>query len=336
MVAVLIASVVVIAAIPTAALAKSGDSQKNGLSRLAALKKKPGAGTRVTATDASCQGAPVRDFGAGAVCADTGFRRADILRFGNWGGVGQYKTDDYLGPEFVAAFGADNVCASVTGNSCVLTKSAAENYATIRDYIGGGRCEGIILVAALMNLGWLQPSSLIPSASRSSAIRPNDPTVLRNINYWWSTQFDQNVLKATGEIRDSGVQGIVQMLGSNLRSGIYGTMGIYSGKSGHAVLPVALLRDVSGSYAAVVYDSNTPGKFGRVLLDPAAGTWSYPLPGLGGSPKGWSGKSGTIDLTPMSSRPRTATCSFCGGKDASTTTVKTGPERVYAGSEILK
>lgn len=318
------------------ALAKSGDSsQKNGLARLAS-KKAAASGSHSAVSDANCPGSPVKEFGAGAVCADSGFRAKDIPAFTNWGGVGRYKGDDFLGPEFIAAFGAENVCASTAADNCVLSKSAADFYGTMRKYIASGRCEGIVMLAGLMSLGRVKPSLVSPGASVARAVRPTVSTVLRNINYWWSTQFDENVQAATADIRGKGIAEVIKLLGSNLRSGVYGTMGIYSGKSGHAILPIALLRDPAGPYVAVVYDSNSPGAFGRVTLDPVADRWTYPAPGLGGAAQGWSGKSGTIDLTPMSSRPTVAKCPSCDGKDASGVSVKNGPEHVYSGAEVLK
>lgn len=324
----------VLASSAAPAFAKAdGSSQKKGLSRLAAQGKKASS-SRSATSDATCPGTPVKEFGPGTVCADSGFRIRDMPRFANWDGLGRYKEDGYLGPEFVGLFGEENVCAVVEGDSCTLTAEAARYYTTFQKYLPNGRCEGVILVTALMSMGLLRPSSIAPSVGKPSALNPEVPSVVRNINYWWGTQFDQGVISATEKIRSGGIAEIVQLLGNNLRNGVYATMGVYSGQAGHAVLPVALVREASGAYAAVVYDSNTPGRFGRVVLDVSADSWRYQLKGLGGSANGWSGKSGTVDLTPMTVRPKSASCAFCGSREASTVRIRLG-QPVVTGAEVF-
>lgn len=299
----------------------SQSSQQDGLGRLTALSESSSS-SKSARSDAGCTGQPNKDLGSGVVCADSGFRVSDMPRFANWNGLGKYTSDEYLGPEFVATFGSDNVCASVTGDLCTLTTDALNYYEKFREFIKSGRCEGVVMIAALTSLKLISPSAFNESAENLSELQPNVGPLVRTINYWWSTQFDENVRKASEKFRKEGVKEIVQQLGATLQGRVSATLGLYSGNSGHAVLPVALLRNPSGEYVVVVYDSNSPGRFGRVMIDVEAGTWKYPSAGLNGSPRGWSGRNGAIDLTPLSARPVGASCSFCKSKKPSSVTVE--------------
>lgn len=313
----------------------NSSTQKQSLKFLTG-RKRASSGSRSAKSDATCAGSPVKEFGSGSVCADSGFRLKDVLTFENWGGTGRYKEDEYLGPEFIATFGEDNVCASVSGGRCTLTQSAAEAYTQISKYISGGRCEGMVVVAGLMSLGRIRPHEVASGTKTVAAISPSVPDVLRAVNYWWTTQFSSEVVSATAEIKEKGVSEIVRLLGSNLRNGVYATMGLYSGRDGHAVLPVALTRENSGAYVAIVYDSNASSSFGRVELDTVADAWRYRAPGLGGSPQGWMGRSGTIDLTPMLSRQRSVKCDFCGGKSPSSLSVSIGTGRIVTAADLSR
>jgi hypothetical protein len=91
-------------------------------------------------------------------------------------------------------------------------------------------------------------------------------------------------------------------------------MGLYTPSGGHAVLPYAIEFPKPDVAVVKVYDSTWPGMERFVSIDLAAKMWSFSFSGENPQEDAdaWSGKSGGIDLTPMSART-SATCPFCGG-----------------------
>jgi len=89
-------------------------------------------------------------------------------------------------------------------------------------------------------------------------------------------------------------------------------MGIYAKPGAHALTPFAVTYD-EPYFSVWVYDSNHPGKPGRVLVDAATEAWHYqsrPSPGAAAD-GGWSGSGpGGLEYTPMSVRMKDFTTPF--------------------------
>jgi hypothetical protein len=159
------------------------------------------------------------------------------------------------------------------------------------------------VMSARLFRGDLQPTDLDPAVSATYALLQEDPDVARAIDMWFATQFVPPVEKsymAYGKYRPSR---IAAKLAAGLQRGEGYTMGIYSDDGGHAVTPFAVTQE-GDRIAVSVYDNNFPGTVQRIMIDPATERWSYAMGSTNpdAPTNGWEGGTGTIDLTPMSSR----------------------------------
>jgi hypothetical protein len=269
-------------------------------------------------SDVSCSGPAPSEFGSGELCVDSGYRQDSKFSFANWGNY-QYTGDTFNADEFVTLFGAANVCISGTAENCVLTTKSQARLDLLNKQVAGGRCEGMVVMSALLAAGAVKLEDLQSGAKSVSDLDPNDPKLLKQINYWWATQFSPKVLADTEIIRGKGIKGVLDGALKGLRKGVFATMGIYTKSSGHALLPVGVTRASDGTFNIIVYDSNLPDQLSRVVIDPVKETWIY-LEGAvtpGQATGGWSGTSGTIELTPLISREGGSACEFCDDKSAS-------------------
>ena len=269
-------------------------------------------------SDVSCSGPAPSEFGSGELCVDSGYRQDSKFSFANWGNY-QYTGDTFNADEFVTLFGAANVCVTGTAEKCVLTTESQARLDLLNKQAAGGRCEGMVVMSALLAAGAVKLEDLQPGAKSVSDLDPNDPKLLKQINYWWATQFSPKVVADTTIIREKGIKGVLDGALKGLRKGVFATMGIYTKSSGHALLPVGVTRAANGTFNIIVYDSNFPDQLSRVVIDPVKETWIY-LEGAvtpGQATGGWSGTSGTIELTPLISREGGSTCEFCADKTAS-------------------
>jgi len=269
-------------------------------------------------SDVSCSGPAPSEFGSGELCVDSGYRQDSKFSFANWGSY-QYEGDTFNADEFVTLFGATNVCVSGVAEKCVLTTESQARLDLLNKQVAGGRCEGMVVMSALLAAGAVKLEDLQPGAKSVSDLDPNDPKLMRQINYWWATQFSPKVLADTAAVREKGIKGVLDASLKGLRKGVFATMGIYTKSSGHALLPVGVTRSADGTFNIIVYDSNLPEQLSRVVIDPVKETWIY-LEGAvtpGQATGGWSGTSGTIELTPIISREGGSTCEFCADKSAS-------------------
>ena len=268
--------------------------------------------------DISCSGPAPSEFGSGELCVDSGYRQDSKFSFANWGSY-QYTGDTFNPDEFVTLFGAENVCISGVAANCVLTTESQAQLDKFNKQVAGGRCEGMVVLSALLAAGAVKLEDLQPGAKSVSDLDPNDPKLLKQINYWWATQFAPQVVADTTIIREKGIKALLDGALRGMRKGVFATMGIYTKSSGHALLPVGVTRAADGTFNIIVYDSNLPDQLSRVVVDPVKETWIY-LEGAvtpGQATGGWSGTSGTIDLTPIISREGGSACEFCADKSAS-------------------
>ena len=278
------------------------------------------AGSRTAAID--CRGPAPAEFGAGQLCVDTGYRQESKFSFANWGDY-KYQGDTFDPSEFVTLFGAENVCVNKSADDCELTTQAKDRLELLNKQVAGGRCEGMVVMSALLASGAVKIEDLKPGATAVSDLDPNDPKLINQIDYWWATQFSPQVLADTASIREKGVKAVLEGLMRGLKGGVFATMGIYSKTSGHALLPVGVTRNTDGTFNVIVYDSNLPDILSKVVIDTTKDTWEY-LEGAvnpGQAQSKWSGTSGTIELTPLISREGNGACDFCTDSSSSATKV---------------
>lgn len=244
-------------------------------------------------------------------CADTGFRPDPHgFSFANWGGVtaGDAITTETL----VALFGAENVCVEGEQHPCVPRPAAIQWAAQMNELLASGRCEGMSVEAERFFAGLAKLKSLDRSAHTAADLESDNRSLIEQIDYWWATQLMPEVAAAASASRVLQPSAIVAAVTTGLRDGSANTMGIYSANGAHALTPFAVTFD-EPYFSIWVYDSNHPGRPGRVLVDPGAETWSYQSqPGPDASADGgWSGSGpGGLEYTPMSARMRDFTTPF--------------------------
>ena len=278
------------------------------------------AGSRTAAID--CRGPAPAEFGAGELCVDTGYRQENKFSFANWGDY-KYQGDTFDPSEFVTLFGAENVCVNKIAEDCELTNQAKERLELLNKQVAGGRCEGMVVMSALLASGAVKIEDLQAGATAVSDLDPNDTKLINQIDYWWATQFAPQVLADTAAIREKGVDAVLEALMRGMKGGVFATMGIYSKTSGHALLPVGVTRNTDGTFNVIVYDSNLPDILSKVIIDTDKDTWEY-LEGAvnpGQAQSKCSGTSGTIELTPLISREVNGKCDFCTDTSSSATKV---------------
>ncbi len=255
------------------------------------------------------------DLGAGMLCADSGFRLLDGFAFPNWAGS-VYEGDGFGADELVSLYGAEQVCAEYDGEQCVLNGGAAQRLAELDALVQGGRCEGMAVLGARFHAGLADRTLFRADATITAQLPPTAPQLIGVIHHWWATQFSEATISATAASRDLGPAALLRRLVADLPSGATSTLGIYSGTSGHALLPVAVTLRDDGIHEVHVYDGNVVGKLRILEIDEDADQWRYAHAATSADVEAeeWSGGAGTIDLTPMSSREGALTCDSCGGE----------------------
>jgi hypothetical protein len=95
-------------------------------------------------------------------CTYPGFDPAsDGFSFENWG----LEAGELGASDLIALFGRKNVCASGSGDSCVLYPAAKQWVEQVNEGMSGGRCEGMAVTAELIHGGYLEPSDFDPNAT---------------------------------------------------------------------------------------------------------------------------------------------------------------------------
>ena len=244
-------------------------------------------------------------------CVDTGFRPDPHgFSFANWGGVS--AGDAITSETLVALFGAQNVCVDADQSQCTPRPAALPWAAQMNELLANGRCEGMSVAAERFFTGLTELTSLDGSAQATADLSEHNRRLVKDIDYWWATQLMPEVAAAASASRALQPSAIVAAVTAGLRDGSANTMGLYSSKGAHAVTPFAVTYD-DPYFSIWVYDSNHPGRPGRVLVDAATQTWHYqsrPSPDARAD-EGWNGSGpGGLEYTPMSVRLQDFTTPF--------------------------
>ncbi len=283
---------------------------------------------------AACEGgstAPPADGGvpadAPAPDRDGGPRPAFDVNAHGFGfeNYGNDSSPANLSPASVARLFGDVVCASGSGDTCMLTTPAAQWMEESNGIMGGGHCYGMAVLSSLFYTG--ESDTMTFGASRTFDIA-NGAEIQREIAYWF-------ILQTISEVRGTFVTAPPATQVETLRTSFAGGAERYAlafwkrgFKSGHAVLPYAL-RDMGGGIVEVLlYDNNFPGVERVMTVDTGANTWRYSASTNPMEAEGlYEGDADTetLVLAPISPhRPATRfACPFCGDYAAGSAGMRT-------------
>lgn len=262
-------------------------------------------------------------------CAEIQFAADDGFGFANWGGE-KYPNDSFGVNEMVALYGPEQVCEEFKDDYCVMNPGATQRMTELNAMLQSGRCEGMVVLAGRLKLGLNSIGDIRSNAPSVAELEPEDPYLLDLITYWWGTQFGENVIKQAASFRKLRPSELALELAAGIRAKAGYSLGLYSDGRGHAVLPVAVRKDAAGVYSIDVYDGNAVGEIRTLTIDSATETWKYKFAASNAdvASSTWTGTTGTLDLTPMSSREDQALCETC--SDATGAQRGAAPVRVSA------
>ncbi len=206
--------------------------------------------------------------------------------------------------DLVTMFG-NGVCVDENADPCIPTAEAAAWARMVNQARASGHCEGLVVQSAVRFASAINPKTVD---------LPNEGEVTHGIYRAFATQFLPEAQNETDSWAKKSLREIANALVESFKTGsAQYTMGVYTEKGGHAILPYAI-EFIDKDHARVqVYDSNWPGKNRYVELDFANKQWKFSFAGKdpANDPKAWTGGEGWIDLTSLESRA-SATCPFCG------------------------
>ena len=277
-----------------------------------------------------CNGASPSELtsaGSGELCADNGFHPSnDGFSFANWGGT---PTDDAIDSStLIAMFGREPVCATTAGDACTMRPAAQAWMDQMNEALANGRCEGMAVLSERLFDGLANAAELDPRAQRTIDLARTQPAVARTLSYWWLTQFPVEVASPTSKSRELPPSQIISEVITGLEQKSGNTLGLYSEFGGHAVTPIAVVKEGT-NFTISVYDSNDPGVIKHVVVDPATESWVYDAKSnsTGVVTERWRGTgAGSMDLTPMALRTGAFTAPFGDGPNADTYVTVTSPK----------
>ena len=198
-----------------------------------------------------------------------------------------------------------SVCVGEEDDPCIPTAEAAAWARMVNQARASGHCEGLVVQSAIRFASAVNPKTVD---------LPNEGEVTHAIYRAFATQFLPETQEETDKWAKKSMREIANALVESFKTGsAQYSMGVYTEKGGHAVLPYAI-DFIDADHAMVqVYDSNWPGKNRFVEMDFKAKQWKFSFAGKdpANDPKAWTGGEGWIDLTSLESRTK-ATCPFCG------------------------
>ena len=239
----------------------------------------------------------------GLICADSGMRPAtDGFSFENWGGP---VAEDAVTLNTAAAlYGLEAVCAEAQTESCTPLPGAQQWVEEMNASMEGGRCEGMAVLSQRFAVGLNTPSEYQEGATVVADLQRETSYVGEDISRWWVTQGLSTVAEFNYAAQQLTPTQIAQDMVMAIRDQAGVTYGFYFDGQGHAVTPIAIARRADGVLEVLNYDNNYPGQITTVTIDPSTETWSYDMAATnaGVDANIWSGTTGSMDYTLMSSR----------------------------------
>ena len=224
----------------------------------------------------------------------------------------------------VDLFGHSAVCVDGPSTECVMRPTTVQKLEEWNNALAGGRCEGLATLSTRFLLKLDDPTTFSPTAKRVADLQRGNQLLDSTIVYWWATQFLTEVSDRAATSRTKSSLQLVDDLIQGLANGVGYTVGLYFGSSGHAVTPFAVTHR-GNDFIIHVYDNNFPGVRKEILVNGTTNSWSYAAARAqpDGSNIDWTGATGTLELTPMSSRKGPFECAFCSTSPTATDTVLT-------------
>ena len=271
-----------------------------------------------------CTDLDAPELGDGKLCIDNGFALAtDNFSFANWGRSTEADSNVTI-QTLIDLFGHSAVCLDGPKTECVMRPTTKQKLEEWNNALAGGRCEGLAALSARFFMHLDDPSMFNSQANRVSDLQRRNSQLDSAIVYWWATQFLTEVSdRATSSRTQSPLQ-LVDDLIQGLANGVGYTVGLYDKSSGHAVTPFAVTHRGT-DFMIHVYDNNFPGVRKEIVVNGAQNTWTYNAARSGPDGIGidWHGGTGSLELTPMSSRQGPFECSFCASSPIGGDTVLT-------------
>ena len=271
-----------------------------------------------------CTDLDAPELGEGKMCVDNGFRiKADDFSFSNWGRSTEADANVTI-QTLIDLFGHSAVCVDGPSTECVIRPTTVQKLEEWNNALAGGRCEGLATLSTRFLLKLDDPTTFKPNATRVADLQRGNQLLDSSIVYWWATQFLTEVSDRAAISRTKSPLQLVDDLIQGLANGVGYTVGLYFGSSGHAVTPFAVTHR-GEDFIIHVYDNNFPGVRKEIVVNGTTNAWSYSAARAqpDGNSIDWTGTTGTLELTPMSSRKGPFKCSFCSTFTTSTDTVLT-------------
>jgi hypothetical protein len=278
----------------------------------------------VTQIASHCTDLDAPELGDGKMCIDNGFRiKADDFSFSNWGRSTAADANVTI-QTLVDLFGHSAVCIDGPSTECVMRPTTVQKLEEWNNALAGGRCEGLASLSTRFLLKLDDPATFNPTATRVADLQRGNQLLDSTIVYWWATQFLTEVSDRAATSRTKSPLQLVDDLIQGLANSVGYTVGLYFGSSGHAVTPFAVTHR-GDDFIVHVYDNNFPGVRKEIVVNGTTNSWTYAAARAqtDGSNLDWAGTTGTLELTPMSSRKGPFKCAFCSTSAASTDTVLT-------------
>lgn len=212
-------------------------------------------------------------------------------------------------------YGDDQVCSDVTDNECTPYPVILQLIAQANRSMKGGLCEGLTVLSLRLANDPLTLSAF-QNAEEVAALIKEDPALLSEIAYWYATQFAIEVQQQAAQFLELSPLALARILYEDFAKAEAGepsvgyTIGIYSEQGGHAVTPYKVTTD-GDTWRIYIYDSNWATT--ERWIDVDENGWNYALAATNPTEptEAWGGGTGTMELTPMTSRSGPFTCSFC-------------------------
>ena len=271
-----------------------------------------------------CTDLDAPELGEGKMCVDNGFRiKADDFSFSNWGRSTEADANVTI-QTLIDLFGHSAVCIDGPSSECVMRPQTVQKLEEWNNALAGGRCEGLATLSTRFLLKLDDPTTFKPDATRVADLQRGNQLLDSAIVYWWATQFLTEVSDRAATSRTKSPLQLVDDLIQGLANGVGYTVGLYFGSSGHAVTPFAVTYR-GNDFIIHVYDNNFPGARKEIVVNGTTNAWTYSAARAqpDGSSVDWTGATGTLELTPMSSRKGPFECVFCSTSPTVTDTVLT-------------
>jgi hypothetical protein len=211
-------------------------------------------------------------------------------------------------------YGDHQVCSEVVDNQCTPYPVVLQLIQQANRSMAAGLCEGFaVLTLRLAND--TQSLNEYQAVSKVSELVKDDPRLLSELAYWYTTQFAFEVAEEAEQYLSLSPAQIAETLSNDFSDAVSAssvgyTLGLYSEAGGHAVTPYRV-DQVGNQWRIYIYDSNWPNQ--ERWIDVDGDQWSYDLAATNpnDTSSGWSGSTGTMELTPMTARKGPFTCPFC-------------------------